>query len=348
MRLVPVAALGAMRNFLGGASNFLITSSCDHTIRIWGKGRSLRTLRGHQGPVQILADKLVGKEGSLPVLASGGSDCTVRLWGLTSSGGNRGHSPLLATLHGHEQPIKELAVARHNPNLLVSAAKDTKIRVWDVAATSSGAAGACVGSTRGFFEGVPVGLKTGDSLCYIGSGSSVKAVDLRTLRTVATAAFHEPGILTFALSPSGVGICTGGLDRTAKLWDLRKSEECPEPWAVLGNHMGPVHCVHYDMYKVISGGPSDREVHVWNAETGDEISTLDCAVAASSSVNVGVSALVANGGKLVTGTCGEDPGVVRLQDFSNCVNPLVECDTEVSNKHSSTSKFWESVFNTML
>ncbi len=73
----------------------------------------MRTLRGHQGPVQILADKLVGKEGSLPVLASGGSDCTVRLWGLTSSGGNRGHSPLLATLHGHEQPIKELAVARY-------------------------------------------------------------------------------------------------------------------------------------------------------------------------------------------------------------------------------------------
>ncbi len=111
--------------------------------------------------------------------------------------------------------------------------------------------------------------------------------------------------------------------------------------------MGPVHCVHYDLYKVISGGPSDHEVHVWNAETGDEISTLDCGVAASSSVNVGVSALVANGGKLVTGTCGEDPGVVRLQDFSNCVNPLVECETEVSNKHSSTSKFWESVFNTM-
>jgi WD40 repeat protein len=111
--------------------------------------------------------------------------------------------------------------------------------------------------------------------------------------------------------------------------------------------MGPVHCVHYDLYKVISGGPSDREVHVWNAETGDEISTLDCAVAASSSVNVGVSALVANGGKLVTGTCGEDPGVVRLQDFSNCVNPLVECETEVSNRHSNTSKFWESVFNTM-
>jgi WD40 repeat protein len=47
-RLVPVAALGAMRNFLGGASNFLITSSCDHTIRIWGKVASFYSM---QSPV---------------------------------------------------------------------------------------------------------------------------------------------------------------------------------------------------------------------------------------------------------------------------------------------------------
>lgn len=47
-RLVPVAAVGAMRNFLGGASNFLITSSCDHTIRIWGKVASFHSM---QSPV---------------------------------------------------------------------------------------------------------------------------------------------------------------------------------------------------------------------------------------------------------------------------------------------------------
>jgi hypothetical protein len=36
-RLIPVGLLGAMRNFLGGVSNILVTSSCDHTIRLWGK-----------------------------------------------------------------------------------------------------------------------------------------------------------------------------------------------------------------------------------------------------------------------------------------------------------------------
>lgn len=76
------------------------------------QGRSLRTLRGHQAPVSTLADQLVGKEGSPPVLASGGTDGTVRLWSLSSSSSsNRGRSPLLATLHGLEPSIKELAVA---------------------------------------------------------------------------------------------------------------------------------------------------------------------------------------------------------------------------------------------
>jgi WD40 repeat protein len=114
-----------------------------------------------------------------------------------------------------------------------------------------------------------------------------------------------------------------------------------EPWAVLGNHLGSVQSLHYDSYKVITGGTADRHVHVWSAETGDEISSLDSTISASSN-DTGVSAFVANGGRLVTGTCGEDPGFVRLQDFTNCVNPLVDVNTNSSFENHS-SKFWESI-----
>lgn len=89
-----------------------------------------------------------------------------------------------------------------------------QLRVWDVMATASAAGiGNCVGTTKGSFEGVPVGLKSEGSLCYIGGGTTVRAIDLRTMCTVATLALHEPGLLTFAVSPSGTSICTGGLDR---------------------------------------------------------------------------------------------------------------------------------------
>lgn len=118
-------------------------------------------------------------------------------------------------------------------------------------------------------------------------------------------------------------------------------DDSPTPWAVLGNHTGSVHNLHYDSYKVITGGSADRHVQVWSAETGEEISSLDSIISSSSS-DTGVSAFVASGGKLVTGTCGEDPGFIRLQDFTNCVNPLDDVKADNSLEHRGSSKFWES------
>lgn len=70
-----------------------------------------------------------------------------------------------------------------------------------------------MGTTKGTFEGIPVGLKSVDSICYVGGGTTIKAVDLRTMCTVATVASHASGVLTFSVSPSGTGICTGGSDK---------------------------------------------------------------------------------------------------------------------------------------
>jgi hypothetical protein len=94
-----------------------------------------------------------------------------------------------------------------------------QLRVWDVMATPSTAGvGTCVGTTKGAFDGMPVGLKSVGPICYIGAGYTVKAVDLRTMCTVATVSSHKPSVLTFAVSPSGTSMCTGGSDKYVSIF----------------------------------------------------------------------------------------------------------------------------------
>ncbi|RHN40479.1 hypothetical protein MtrunA17_Chr8g0355161 [Medicago truncatula] len=61
-------------------------------------------------------------------------------------------------------------------------------------------------------SGTPVNMKCHESLCYVAAGSSVIAVDLRTMQNVVTAAVHRPEIRSFAAVTSKYLLCTGGYD----------------------------------------------------------------------------------------------------------------------------------------
>ncbi|KAI5076105.1 hypothetical protein GOP47_0008170 [Adiantum capillus-veneris] len=251
MRLMPSTGLLSLRNSGTDTDPVVITSSMDHTIRLWRKMGSnrrvmaLRTLRGHLGPVATLSNNLLGGQYGKPTLASGGMDGTIRLWNL-SSGQKRGSSPLVKTFHGHEFAVKQLVVAEYNPSLLLSAGKDSKLRVWDVTSTSTGA---LVGSIKR--PGIPVGLACKGSMCFVAGGSSLMLVDIRSMLNITTIGAHECGILNFCMPASGNLVCTGGAEKSAKLWDLRNVEE---PYATLGGHEGDVSFVHMDYYKVVTGG----------------------------------------------------------------------------------------------
>eukprot|EP00252_Welwitschia_mirabilis_P024944 TRINITY_DN7621_c0_g1_i3.p1 TRINITY_DN7621_c0_g1~~TRINITY_DN7621_c0_g1_i3.p1 ORF type:complete len:391 (-),score=53.53 TRINITY_DN7621_c0_g1_i3:394-1566(-) len=213
LRMFPLECETTLRDELDGKNNVLVTSSCDHMIRIWGKSNCQRTLRGHTGPVTVLANGLLGKYGT-PVLASGSLDCTVRLWSLSSH--TRGRSTLRATLHGHETSLKEMAIADHNSSLLVSISKDSKIRVWDTNTSGLSGSSGCVGMTR--VQGLPVGLKCIGPLCYIASSAAVVAIDLRSMKTVASVSPHKNDLLAFDILASRSIICTGSSDN--KLMDI--------------------------------------------------------------------------------------------------------------------------------
>ncbi|CAL9180761.1 unnamed protein product [Musa hybrid cultivar] len=329
MRLFPIEETSLFRNVMQYEDNVLVTSSSDRTIRLWWKGRSQRCFRGHNGPVTTLADTLLGNSGS-KVLASGGEDCTVRLWSVGASGKQH---PLL-TYHGHEKPLSFLTVARHRTSLLVSISRDSRVRVWDTSASSSSSSlSSCVGMTS--VSGSPVALKCYDTLCYVAAGASVTAIDLRTMRKAFTVALHGPKLYSFEMLPSKWLICSGGQDK-ALLWDIRKNQENPEPMAELELNHNRVTFLHMDPYKVVAGGPFGYKVNVWETSTGCLANSLDCRVPGETEELAGLSAMAVDGCRIVTGGCSEVPGFVYYRDFSNCYVPSSLVDD------NSGSKFWES------
>lgn len=194
-------------------------------------GAALAVYRGHAPNTPIWS---VAFSPSGYYFASGGSDATARLWTTDR--------PVPVRLFtGHTSNCIHSVVFHPNCNYLLSGGEDKTVRLWDIQT------GQCVRLLNGCPAGIhkvdidpsgqyAVGADILGTVHVWDLATGKKVTELRSPRlTNITQPMYVKKrqsvdmIHSFAFSPCGKALATGGDDRTVRIWDIRKAIADPAP-----------------------------------------------------------------------------------------------------------------------
>ncbi|MCH96396.1 F-box/WD repeat-containing protein sel-10-like [Trifolium medium] len=85
-----------------------------------------------------------------------------------------------------------------------------------------------------------------------------------------------------------------------------------------------------DSYKIVTGGPDDAYVNVWEVGTGEQTNSLHCCFS-------GCDAMAVDGCRIITAGYCNRSGHLTYRDFNNATSPVTKLENE-----PPTSKFWDS------
>lgn len=255
----------------------IVTTSSDRTARIWklDTGREVQALRGHQGAVLEAA---FSPDGSTVLTVS--DDGTARLWHVKS-----GNS--FATLHGHELRLTSGGFS-FDGSRVITASFDRTARVWDARlGRMSAAEWAGFERGRSSFSGELAIEETGQNVRIVERPSDrpvferkgkLTVDDLEERLRVLRERPDRP-IVTLdgvtklrsaSLSRDGARLATVTDDGGFQVWDVASRRvlttlavEDADPTVI---------SISPDGARVVT--TSEREVQVWEAETGRRLVTL--------------------------------------------------------------------------
>lgn len=221
------------------------------------------TLLGHTDNVKCI--EFIDAQKNL--IASGSSDCTVRLWSCHDS------APV-GELHGHKSRIWDISASRSG-SLLASASADTTVKIWNIA--DMGVADctnelnvsqidSCIRTLTGSTGDVySCRFHPGENHVVTGGyDMSVRLFDVRNGETVRRFQGHTASVCSVVFNPFGNLIASGSKDNTIKFWDI-VSGICIR---TLAQHLGEVTSVEMnDTGTLLLSCSKDNSNRLWDMRT---------------------------------------------------------------------------------
>jgi WD40 repeat protein len=225
-------------------------------IYLWcgATGKRLATLRGHTRSIYCLSYRADGLQ-----LASGSSDCTLRLWNVAGR-------CLEATLEGHNYYIRCLSYSADG--LQLASGGYRTIRLWNVAGRCQEA------MLEGHINMVLCLSYRADGLQLASGGedSTIRLWNVARRCLETTLEEHTDWVSCLSYRADGLQLASGSFDSTIRLWNLAR--RCQE--ATLEGHTSDVSCLSYnaDGLQLASGG-EDSTIRLWNVARRCQEATLE-------------------------------------------------------------------------
>ncbi|WP_256443764.1 serine/threonine-protein kinase [Richelia sinica] len=196
-------------------------------------------------------------------LVSGDNDKKVKFWDLQTR-------KLIGNIPGHNQAVKSLAFSP-NGQILATASDDKTIKIWQLETLEP------IITLKGHTKAIKSVAFSSEG--WLASGSwdkTVKIWDGETGDEICTLTGHKLQVTAVAFNPQGDILASASCDRTIRLWQLKKSQNCP--FTLLGTLTGHAWAVLTVAFspngQILATGSDDNTIKLWDVNTGQLINTL--------------------------------------------------------------------------